>query len=135
MNIRLQRRQRKVITCSKDVYRLMLPILLRKQKIDRNREHCWVIGLARNNVVLYVEQISMGSVCGTVVHPMEVFCLALRRRCSSIVLVHNHPSQDHLPSSADKAITAKLVEAGELLQVKLRDHLVITERSYYRFWG
>ena len=133
MTIRLASGQRKAIACSRDIYQLMLPILLRKQKIDRNREHCWVIGLARNNNILYVEHISTGSVCNTIVHPMEVFCMALRKRCSSIVIVHNHPSQCPLPSPIDKRLTRSLAEAGELLQVKLKEHLIITEKNYYSF--
>jgi DNA repair protein RadC len=70
----------------------MQQILLREDKIDQNREHFWVIGLANNNRILFIELVSLGTVNRTLVEPMEVYSLALQKRAVKIILCHNHPS-------------------------------------------
>lgn len=130
MPLRLRQKDRKRITKAKEIYALMRNILLREPMHDRNKEHFWVLGLQTNGVLSYVELVALGSVNKTFVNPTEVFSYALQKKCGRIVLVHNHPSGNLVPSEEDLKITRWLFEAGALLQVQVVDHLIITEESY-----
>lgn len=132
MLLRLKSARKTTIEGSSDIFQLLRPILLRKQLIDRNREHLWVIGLDHQLRVLYIEQVSVGCSDAVMAQPMEVFCMAVRKRCANIIIAHNHACEAW-PSDADKRITEKLVAAGEILGIALLDHLVITTEDYYSF--
>lgn len=92
-----------------------------------------VIYLNRHNNVLGVYTISRGGIAGTVVDPKLVFAVALKVAASSLILVHNHPSGNVQPSEADKSITKRLRQAGDLLEVNVLDHLIVTAESFYSF--
>ncbi|PHN96186.1 DNA repair protein [Tenacibaculum discolor] len=111
----------------------MQRILLRDNKIDQNREHFWVIGLANNNRILFIELISLGTVNATLVEPMEVFSFALQKRAVKIILCHNHPSGELKPSEADKDISDRLIQVGIIVDTEVVDHLIISEKSYLSF--
>src|SRR5438093_13637171 len=74
---------------------------------------------------LETHEISLGSVNDGIAHPLEVFRPALLAAAYAIIVVHNHPSGDPTPSSADHSLTRRLAEAAELLQIKLLDHVII----------
>lgn len=133
MRVKLTESQKIKILNSEDVYSIMQKVLLRENKIDRNKEHFWVIGLATSHQILYIELISLGTVNKTLVDPMEVFSIALQKRSVRIILVHNHPSGDLTPSEADKELTDHLYQVGKFLNVPVLDHLIITEKEYYSF--
>lgn len=133
MNVKISESQKIKLLNSEDVYSIMQHILLRANKIDRNKEHFWVIGLAASQQILYIELISLGTVTKTLVDPMEVFSIALQKRSVRIILVHNHPSGELAPSEADKELTDHLYQAGKFLNVPVLDHLIITETAYYSF--
>ena len=78
-------------------------------------------------------QISKGGISGTVVDNRLIFRQALQHYASSIILAHNHPSGNLKPSQADIRITKKIKQAGEFMDIKLLDHLIITSSSYYSF--
>jgi DNA repair protein RadC len=120
------------ITGSECVYRLMLSILRRKTLIDRTREHLWTIGLDNHNRVLYIEQVSVGCINACIFQPMEIFCMAVRKRCTSIVVVHNHSCSVE-PSKEDIRLTEQLAAAGRILNIRLLDHLIISTTEYYSF--
>jgi DNA repair protein RadC len=77
--------------------------------------------------------ISSGGISGTVLDTRVIFQGALLANASSLIIFHNHPSSNLKPSKADKDITNKIKKAGELLDIILLDHLIITEHSYYSF--
>jgi len=133
MNIRLTEAQKIKILNSDDIYSVMQRILLRENKIERDKEHFWIIGLAQNNRILYVELISLGTVNKTLVDPMEVFSIALQKRSVKIILVHNHPSGELTPSAADKDITDHLIQVGRIVNIEVIEHLIISEKSYLSF--
>ena len=133
MNIKLTEAERIKILNSDDLYGIMQKILLREQKIDQNREHFWVIGLENNNRILFIELISLGTVNKTFAEPMEVFSLALQKRAVSIILCHNHPSGELKPSNEDKDITDRLIQVGIIVDLKVIDHLIISDKSYLSF--
>ena len=89
--------------------------------------------LDAKNRILCFELISLGSLNQSVVHPREVFKSALLSSAAAMILIHNHPSGDPSPSPEDLKITQRLKEAGELLGIKVLDHLVVGETAYYSF--
>lgn len=101
---------------------------------DLNHEQCWLLCLSQANKVLASHQISIGGITGTVVDPRVIFRLALTNpRCVSVILAHNHPSGNLHPSPADIKLTRNLVKAGEMINIKVQDHLIITQSGYFSF--
>lgn len=133
MNIPLSDDERIKILNGNDLYGVMQKILLREEKIDQDREHFWVVGLANNQRILFIELISLGSVNQTIAEPMEVFSLALQKRSVSIVIVHNHPSGELTPSLRDKDTTDRLIQVGKIVNLEVYDHLIISTNTYLSF--
>ncbi len=77
--------------------------------------------------------VSQGTLTASLVHPREVFRAAIRRSAAALVLVHNHPSGDPSPSAEDRRVTERLVQAGELIGIRVIDHVVVAERGYHSF--
>ncbi len=118
----------KKITSSKAVFDIMQPIIG-----ELPHEEFWVLYLNNSNKVLYKSQLSKGGITGTVVDVRLIFKTALEHNATSIILTHNHPSGKLQASDADVAITRKLKLAGEQLDIKVLDHIIITETGYYSF--
>ena len=97
------------------------------------REEFIVIALSRANKVLGFYKISSGGVTGTVSDPKVIFQFALLCNASRLILSHNHPSGNLEPSIGDKNITTKLVSGGELLDIEILDHIIITSEGYRSF--
>ena len=117
------------IISSKDAYNVIAPILM-----DLPHEEFWVIVMNRANRVLSREQISSGGTTGTVVDAKVLFKRTLgHEKMTSIILCHNHPSGNLMPSTADIELTKKLKSAGKLLDIDVLDHLIIAERGYFSF--
>lgn len=119
---------RKKITNSNSVFEVMQPILG-----DLPHEEFWIVYLNNSNKVLLTKQLSKGGITGTLVDVRLVFKNALQLGAVAVVLAHNHPSGTLQPSEADKKLTNKLKIAGESLDIKVLDHLIITEKSYFSF--
>jgi DNA repair protein RadC len=100
---------------------------------DRPYEEFWIILLNKANKVIRSCTISEGGVSGTVVDPKKIFKIALDHHSSSIILGHNHPSGNIQPSEADRKITKKLKDAGNMLDVSVLDHIIIGDDRYYSF--
>jgi DNA repair protein RadC len=133
--LELGRRQRaedilklKKITSSKDAFTIMQPIIG-----ELPHEEFWVLFLNNSNKVISKAQLSKGGIAGTIVDVRLVFKLGLENGATGLILCHNHPSGELNPSQADKQITKKIKTAGEILDVKILDHLIITETKYYSF--
>ena len=116
------------ITSSKAVFDIMQPIIG-----ELPHEEFWVLYLNNSNKVIYKSQLSKGGITGTVVDARLIFKTALEHNATSIILTHNHPSGKLQASDADAAITKKLKLAGEQLDIKVLDHIIITENGYYSF--
>ena len=116
------------ITGSNAVFRLLQPILG-----ELPHEEFWILYLNNSNKVLHKHQLSKGGMTGTLVDVRLVLKLALERGAVSLILAHNHPSGGLRPSQADKDITTKLKIAAASLDIKVLDHLIITENSYFSF--
>jgi DNA repair protein RadC len=133
MDVKLTEAQKIKILNSDDVYSVMQKILLRQDKIDRNKEFFWTVGLDVKNQILYIELISLGGTSSTVVEPMQVFRVGVLKGAVKMILVHNHPSGELAPGTADKNITDRLLQVGNILQIEVIDHLIISEKSYLSF--
>ena len=133
MNIKLTASNKIKIKSSDDIYPVMQKILMRENKVDRDREHFWTISLNNAHKILNIELVSMGTINKTLAEPMEVFSIPLQKRAVKIILVHNHPSGELKPSDADKDLTDKLIQVGRIMNVPVLDHLIIAEKSYMSF--
>ncbi len=133
MNVKLSDQQKVKILNSDDVFEIMQKILHREDKIDQDKEHFWIIGLANNNKALFIELVSIGSVKATVVEPMNVFRVAILKNAVKVILVHNHPSGELKPSDEDKDVTDRLIQVGRIINVEVIDHLIITLKSFLSF--
>lgn len=90
-----------------------------------NREHFVMLVLDTKNQVVGLHTVSIGDLSSSIVHPREVFKIAIALGAASIIVSHNHPSGDTIPSPEDIAVTKRLYEAGELLGIELLDHVII----------
>ncbi len=133
MTIPLSAEQKIKLLNSDSVYSVMQEILLREEQIDREKEHFWMIGLATNNKILFIELVSLGSVKATTVEPMNVYRVAVLKGAVSVIMVHNHPSGELTPSKEDKDTTDRLYQVGRILNIDLIDHLIISDTSYLSF--
>ncbi|TXD47770.1 JAB domain-containing protein [Polaribacter sp. IC073] len=97
------------------------------------QEEFKILLLSRSNQVLGIYSLSKGSTSATIVDAKLVFSVALKCNAASIIIAHNHPSNNLKPSQADKSLTKKLKTAGEYLDVKLLDHIIVTSGGYYSF--
>ena len=92
-----------------------------------------MICLNRANKVIGYYKVSKGGMTGTIADPKVIFTMALNSGATSIIVAHNHPSGNLQPSPQDRQITTKLINAGELLDIKVLDHIILTSNSYYSF--
>lgn len=119
---------RPVITCSDDAFKLLQPIIG-----DLPHEEFWILYVNNSHKVLAKHQISKGGFTGTLVDTRIVFQKAVEESAVAMILAHNHPSGKLTPSNSDKQLTKKLIKAGEIMDVKVLDHLIITSDSFYSF--
>ena len=105
---------------------VMAGILGSEDALDQDKEHFWTIGLDCKNYVKYIELCSLGILNSAVVHAREVFRRAISHGVANIIVCHNHPSGHASPSREDKEITTRLEQAGEILGIKLLDHIIIS---------
>lgn len=116
------------ISSSKHVFELLQP-----QIGELPHEEFWIVYLNNSNKVMHKSQLSKGGITGTLVDVRLVLKQALELGAVGLILAHNHPSGTSRPSIADKAITAKLKNAAEALDIKVLDHLIITQKEYFSF--
>ena len=116
------------ITSPNDVAEIFIPLLR-----DEVKEHFVVVCLNTANKIIKYEIISIGNLNSSVVHPREIFKVAIDNNSANIILLHNHPSGNLEPSREDISVTKRLVEAGKLLDIQVFDHIIIGNNNYYSF--
>jgi len=121
----------KRINGSTDVAPVFRAILDAESELDRDKEHFWILCLNTKNQILRVELITLGLLDQTLVHPREVFRPAIGCSAKSVILAHNHPSGDPMPSDKDEALTARLIDCGKMLDIPVIDHVVIGDGNEY----
>src|SRR6266542_585100 len=119
------------VLTSRDVYEIF------KQSWDENKidfiEQFKIMLLNRSNRVLAIYEVSIGGITGTVADPRVIFAAALKGNAVSLALAHNHPSGELKPSRQDEMLTTKIKNAGDFLDIKVIDHLIISTESYFSF--
>ena len=100
---------------------------------DLNHEQFWIMLLNNANKVIKLEKIGVGGMTGTTADPKKIYKSALENNAASIMLCHNHPSGNVFPSNADKTITNNLKKAGQFLEIKILDHIIIGNDNYFSF--
>ncbi|WP_423147033.1 JAB domain-containing protein [Rubrolithibacter danxiaensis] len=123
--------ERPKVSGSKEVYQL-LAACWDESKIEFV-EQFKILLLNRGNKVLGVYEISTGGMAGTIADPKVIFSAALKACASSIILSHNHPSGNLKPSDADIQLTRKIINGGNLLDIAVLDHVIISAEGYYSF--
>ncbi|MHB1686551.1 MAG: RadC family protein [Ignavibacteriaceae bacterium] len=113
------------ITSPKDVADVFIPLL-----IDELKEKFIVVCLNTANKIIKYEIISVGNLNSSVVHPREIFKVAIENNSASIILLHNHPSGNPEPSNEDIQITKKIADSGKILDIPVFDHIIIAGNSY-----
>jgi len=121
------------ITNPERVANILQKILKAEGWIDQDKEHFWVVGLNPRNVIKYLELVSLGTLDTNLVHPREVFRLAIVKAVAQIIIAHNHPSGNSQPSPEDVAITKQLVKAGKILGIEVIDHIIIAGKEFASF--
>jgi len=116
------------INSSKVAFNIMQPLIA-----DLDHEEFWIIFLSNSNKIIHKQQISKGGITSTVVDSRIIFKKALELSAIGIILCHNHPSGNIKPSIADKDLTKKLKLAGKTIDIKVLDHLIITQNEYFSF--
>lgn len=120
--------ERRKITSSAGAYEILQPIIG-----DLIHEEFWVLFLSASNNVLECLRISKGGLTGTVADIRMIFKKGIINNASCAIVAHNHPSGNINPSGQDKALTRKLVDAGKIMDIRIIDHLIVTDQDYYSF--
>lgn len=118
----------KKISSSNSVFEILQPLIG-----ELPHEEFWILYLNNSNKVIKTAQLSKGGITGTLVDVRLVFKEALQLGAVGIILAHNHPSGTLKPSQADISLTKKLKNAGDGLDIKVLDHLIVTEKAYFSF--
>jgi DNA repair protein RadC len=113
------------VTNSRSAYSYLRPFL------DNDVEEFWVMALGSTKKVLNIEMIARGTVDACFVHPRDVFRFAIKSNASCLLVAHNHPSGECKPSQQDLDLTRRLLEAGDLLQIPIVDHIVLAGEKYW----
>ena len=120
--------EKPVIKSSRSAYEILNPLLG-----DLPIEEFWVLFLSQSNKVIGKEKMSSGGISGSLVDVRMVFKRALELYATGIIVSHNHPSGNLSPSPQDISLTQKLKQAGEILEIQVLDHLIITQTDYFSF--
>ncbi|MBI1937349.1 MAG: DNA repair protein RadC [Ignavibacteriales bacterium] len=118
----------KKIISPRDVAEIFIPLLR-----DEVKEKFVVVCLSTANKIIKHEVVSVGHLNASVVHPREIFKVAIENNSANIILLHNHPSGNTEPSNEDISITKKLVEAGKLMDIQVFDHIIVAGHNYTSF--
>ena len=124
----IKTRKRK-LTSPSEVADVFAAVLGAEEPFDRDKEHFWVVGLTNAHNIKYLELVSLGTLNQSLVHPREVFRMAIAEGVGSVLFAHNHPSGEIEPSPEDCAVTRRLAECGELLGIKVLDHVIVGQTS------
>ena len=121
---------REKITKPDRVAEIFRAILAAEDQIDQDKEHFWTVGLNQNNGIKYVELVSLGTLNASLVHPREVFRMAILEATAAILLVHNHPSGNQNASDDDLKVVKRISEAGAIIGIKLMDSIIVAGDQY-----
>jgi DNA repair protein RadC len=120
--------RRTKLVSSKDVFDYIGPVLS-----DLNHEEFWVLYMNRSNIVIDKYKVSQGGLSGTVIDVRLILKRGIELLATSLIICHNHPSGNLAPSDNDRNITARIKAAGEQLDIRVLDHIIVADNSYFSF--
>ena len=129
MNISLTKTQKILVESSEDIARIMRQILLRENRLSRQREHVWTIGLNEEFKMLYVELIAFGIPAKDKVQPMEIYRLPLQKDAKYLYICHNRKTADMSAKPDDKALTDRMIQVGNIVGITVFDHIIINSKT------
>ena len=106
---------------------------LKKKYGKEQQEHFFVLTLSGSHAVIAIRIVTKGLLNRTLVHPREVFKHCIADNATAVVVAHNHPSGNTEPSNEDNKLTERLKDAGELIGIKLLDHVVFSDKNYHSY--
>ena len=118
---------RKKVQGPKDIFNIAQKVIRANEYAEEN---LWLITLDIKNNITGIFTVSIGSLNSSIVHPREIFKRAVLQNAASIIICHNHPSGDPVPSKEDINITKRIYEAGKILGIELLDHVIIGDNKY-----
>ena len=121
-------KKKSFIRGAKDAYQLLKPYYM-----DLSHEEFRIIALNQSNSVMGIELISVGGVSGTIADGKKIFKRLLDLRATACILSHNHPSGSLVPSPQDRAITKKICEFSKLIDIRILDHIILTDSGFFSF--
>jgi DNA repair protein RadC len=121
------------VTESEEAAGVFQGLLAAEDRIDQDKEHCWVMHLNSRYQMTMVELVSMGLVNKVSIHPREIYRRAIMEASVYIIVAHNHPSGDVTPSEGDIKGAIELRKAGKIIAIPLLDYLIISPTGYYSF--
>jgi DNA repair protein RadC len=134
MNIRLSKQQKsKPIYQAEDIYAILQQVLLREGRIQRKQEYFWILGLNNDRTLVFLELLALGVQNRVEINPPEAYRMAIYKMADYVIFAHNHPSGKLTPSAEDKNTTDKLVKTGELINITVLDHFIISETEFFSF--
>ncbi|MCB0396838.1 MAG: JAB domain-containing protein [Flavobacteriales bacterium] len=122
--------ERPQVTSAQEVVRILRAAWSAQIEI---REEFMVLHLDQSNRVLGYQLLSKGGIAGTVADIRLIYAAALKSLAVAIIIAHNHPSGNLNPSQSDRILTRRIKEAGEVLDIRLLDHIILTKETYYSF--
>jgi len=124
--IKLAKREKWKISSSKDAFEFM-----HEKLKNEKQEHFFVLMLDNQNNIIEEKEVSKGLLDTAIIDPREVFKFAIKNSAAKIILIHNHPSGDTHPSQEDLLISERIIESGELLGIKVLDHIIVGNGDYW----
>ncbi|GAB5522383.1 MAG: hypothetical protein Roseis2KO_02550 [Roseivirga sp.] len=134
MNVRPPKDEDLKVNDPEDVARIMQKVLLRQNKIRRQQEYFWVVGLNTAKDIVFIELAALGGLNKVHVKPADLFRVAVQKVADSVIFVHNHPSGKTEPSQSDIHTIRKLRNAGQTLEIDVVDAIIITEEDFTSFF-
>ena len=116
-----------------DIYQIMNMVLKREHKLDRDRPHFWVMALNHALRILNLELVAFGANNMLKVRAADILAIPLQKQAQKLILIHNHPSGNIKPSQEEKDFTDKMIQACNLMNISLFEHIIITKHSYFSF--
>ena len=116
-----------------DIYEIMKMVLKKVPKMDRDKEHFWVMALNKANKIVNLELVAFGANNRVKSRPADILAIPLQKQAQRLILIHNQPSGILKPSQEDKDFIDKMIKACELVKTRVLDYVIITEHSYFSF--
>lgn len=120
--------EKKKLSSSRSVFELMQPLIG-----ELDHEEFWILLLNNANKMEYKWKLSVGGITAALVDVRLIYKRAIERGATSIILCHNHPSGNLMPSQSDMMLTKKVIKGGAILDIKVLDHIIVAEQGYYSF--